>query len=290
MSSRKLILLLLALVIAGGTIVLVRQALAPPTTEEEAKKEEPAGPNVLVAARDLAPGSLLRDSDLKWQVWTAEPKAAMVIKDKPETGDRMDYAGALTRSGMRAGEPVLAGRVFKTNEQGFLSAALAPGMRAISVKITPVTGVAGLIFPGDRVDVIVAHNVVVPGAEGQNQRRVSETIVANARVLALDQKTDEKATDPKLADVATIEVTPRDAEKVALAADWNGTMSLVLRSLGGEEAAGGTATGGSASPKRGGPTWDSDVSGALERPGGMAVRHRVQIIRGKDTSEINFEQ
>lgn len=310
MSSRKLVLLLFALLIAGGAIILARQALAPPEAEQVAEAK-PTGPEVLVAARDLSAGSLLKDADMKWQVWPSAPKETMLVKD---LADKTEYIGALSRSALRAGEPIIINRVFKANEQGFLSAALMPGMRAISVKLTPVSGIAGLIFPGDRVDVLIAHNVQVPVGNGQmRERRVSETVIINARVLALDQKTDEKSTDPKIADVATLEVTPKDAEKIALIADWGGNLSLVLRSLseGLEAEASATPSLPPVQPQASLPdgidlalpdiapidkprssyTWDSDVSPAIPQPEvAAAPPHKVKVMRGKETTEVNFDQ
>jgi pilus assembly protein CpaB len=297
MSPRKVILLLVALLLAGGIIMLARQALAPQESGDPtaAATSTPSGPEVMVAARDLPAGTLLKDGDMKWQVWPSEPKDTMIVKGK---ADKMDYIGALSRGALRAGEAIIANKVFKANEQGFLSAALAPGMRAISVKVTPVSGIAGLIFPGDHVDVLVAHNVPVPGQNGQgHDRRVSETVVTNARVLALDQKTDEKVTDPKIADVATIEVSPKDAEKISLITDWGGNLSLALRSLNDDVSVSSEPApmmvDGIPMPvkHKSSYTWDSDVSGVIPHPDvGLTVPHKVQIIRGKDSTEVNFEQ
>lgn len=310
MSSRKLLMLILALVIAVGAIVLARQALKPKVDENGQVVEEAKGPQVLVAARDLAPGTLLKEADMKWQAWSEEPRENMIRKDRG--GNKDDLNGSLLRHAVKMGEPLYDNRIFRTSEQGFLSAALSPGMRAISIKVTPVSGLAGLVFPGDHVDVIVAHNVPVPGPDGQQRdRRVSETVVSNARVLGLDQKTDEKVSEPKVADVATIEVTPKDAEKIALIADWNSTISLVLRSLSdsGENLAPTAApvvvmpdvTAGialdkaqatvSETVKRHTYTWDSDVSKVLPRPDSATnVSRRVLVIRGKDSAEVSFQQ
>lgn len=310
MSSRKLLMLILALAIAVGAIVLARQALKPKVDENGQVVEEVKGPQVLVAARDLAPGTLLKEADMKWQAWSEEPRENMIRKDRG--GNKDDLNGSLLRHAVKMGEPLYDNRIFRTSEQGFLSAALSPGMRAISIKVTPVSGLAGLVFPGDHVDVIVAHNVPVPGPDGQQRdRRVSETVVSNARVLGLDQKTDEKVSEPKVADVATIEVTPKDAEKIALIADWNSTISLVLRSLSdsGESPASMTVpvvvmpdvTAGIAIDQAQAPatetvkrhtyTWDSDVSKVLPRPDSATnVSRRVLVIRGKDSAEVSFQQ
>lgn len=292
MSPRKVILLLVALLLAGGVIMLARQALTPPAPGVAEVAVTPAGPEVLVASRDLPAGTLLKDGDMKWQVWTGAPKDAMIVKGK---ADKAEYIGALSRSMLRLGEPIFANRIFKTNEQGFLSAALTPGMRAISVKVTPVSGVAGLVFPGDHVDVLVAHNIAVPGQNGQtHERRVSETVVVNARVLALDQKTDEKVADPKVADVATLEVTPKDAEKIALITDWGGNLHLILRSLNDAVSAASVADDGislSGPSRKPTSTWDSEVSQAIPSPEtGLTTSHKVTVIRGKDSTEISFQQ
>src|SRR5471030_901632 len=102
----------------------------------------------------------------------------------------------------------------------------------MSVTLTPSAEVAGFIFPGDRVDVILTHSFSRKDVSALTERHVSETVLTNARVLALDQKSDDQTTDPKVAQLATLEVTPRQAEKLVLAADLiggqggRGTISL----------------------------------------------------------------
>lgn len=302
MIPRKLILLLLALIIAVGTVMFARSAMKPSGKNGPSSVSAEAPVEILVVARDLPAGTLLKEADMRWQSWPAEAKSdAMILKGKQEI---KDFAGAVVRSGLRAGEPVLGGRILKRGEQGFLSAVLEANMRAISVKITPVTGVAGLIFPGDRVDVILTHRIEQAGEDRSQERRVSETVVTDVRVLALDQKTDDQAKEPKLADVATLEVNPRDAEKIALMADW-GTLSLVLRSLASDQTgssgvdaaaravmpdgAGGIALDAAALQEPPRLTWDSDVSQVMPRPPGResAVR-KIQIMRGKETAETTF--
>jgi pilus assembly protein CpaB len=145
MSSRKLLMLILALAIAVGAIVLARQALKPKVDENGQVVEEHKGPQVLVAARDLAPGTFLKETDMKWQTWSEEPRENMIRKD--HGGNKDDLNGSLLRHAVKMGEPLYDNRIFKTSEQGFLSAALSPGLRAISIKVTPVSGLAGLVFP-----------------------------------------------------------------------------------------------------------------------------------------------
>jgi len=213
----------------------------------------------------------------------------MVVKGKAVL---IDYTGAVVRDGFRAGDPIMTARVAHAKDQGFLAAVLTPGMRAMSVSLSPTSQVAGFIFPGDRVDVILTHSFSRKDVSSLNERRVSETILKNVRVLALDQRSDNQLTDPKVAQLATLEVTAKDAERLALAVDMtSGQMSsnkasitLVLRSLAVDDTA---KTEDSASL----PTWDSDVSRSYPSMNGEdSLIHRVQIMRGKESSENTFER
>src|SRR4029453_2276891 len=103
------------------------------------------------------------------------------------------------------------------NDRGFLAAALSPGMRAITVPVSATTGVAGFVFPGDRVDMVLTQEVE-GGGDGP-ALKVSETIVRNLRVLATDQRIDSKDEEGKTVvktfATVTLEVTPRIGEKIS---------------------------------------------------------------------------
>jgi pilus assembly protein CpaB len=124
------------------------------------------------------------------------------------------------------------GALVGPNDRGFLAAALGPGMRAITVPVNSSTGVAGFVFPGDRVDIVLTQEVA-GGGDGP-PLKVSETVVRNVRVLATDQRTDSKGEDGKTLvktfSNVTLEATPRIAEKVAVAQSI-GQLSLSLRSI-----------------------------------------------------------
>jgi pilus assembly protein CpaB len=140
--------------------------------------------------------------------------------------------GTVVRNAVTAGQPLTQGSLVKPGDRGFLAAALGPGMRAVTVPVSALTGVAGFVFPGDRVDLVLTQNV---NASSGPPLKVSETIVRNLRVLATDQRAtptlDEKGntvvTEYKL---VTIEATPRIAEKITVAQSI-GTISLSLRAL-----------------------------------------------------------
>ena len=300
MPARKLVLLLVALLIGGGTVFLARSMMtgAPSggtaTTAATVKTTE-----VLVASRDLPVGTLIKDADLKWKVWPEESATTGFAVKGQE--DLSAYAGAVVRQSLRADEPIMAGRVVRKGDQGFLSAVLHPGMRAISVAITPVGGVAGFVFPGDRVDVIVTHQISRKTDVEQAGHKVSETMLVDVRVLALDQKTNDQAGEPKIAQTATLEVTPKQAETLALVSQL-GTLSLALRSLANPDEPPGigvsesafdasqVAVGAKDATSGGALTWDSDVSQVLEKPGSRTgAIQRIQIMRGKDSTESIFD-
>lgn len=230
MDRKKLVLLLAALIIAVGTALAARSMFAGASTPQaEAAAKEPQGPKVLVAQRSLPAGTIITAEALGFQKWPKElVKDAYFIEGE---ADMTQLLGTVVRLPVTAGEPVTQGTLVKPGDRGFLAAALGPGMRAITVPVSANTGVAGFVFPGDRVDLMLTQSV--KGEEGG--LKATETILRNLRVLATDQRT-EKSTSPNGKTVVrafrsvTLEVTPRIAEKVAVAQTL-GTLSLALRSI-----------------------------------------------------------
>jgi pilus assembly protein CpaB len=289
MASRKIILLLIAAVIGLGTVFAVQNML---TTEVPTKQAEPVIPanEIAVASRDLPTGTILKESDVKWTPWAADADtSSMLVKGKTELST---LAGAVVRDGFRSGEPIMPSRIAHPHDQGFLAAVLTPGMRAMSITLSPSSEVAGFIFPGDRVDVILAHTFSRKNVTDLSDRRISETILQNIRVLALDQRSDNQTTDPKVAQIATVEVGKKDAEKLALAMDIAGqggkatALTLVLRSLAADD-----PTLANGKPDDDKPTWDSDVSHSYPDINGEdGLAQHVQVMRGKATTETTFER
>ena len=152
-------------------------------------------------------------------------------------GDISKLLGTVVRNPITAGQPVTRGALVGPSDRGFLAAALGPGMRAVTVPVSPTSGVAGFIFAGDRVDVVLTQEVR-GGGDGP-PLKVCETIVRNMRVLATDQRIDAKdeegKTVPKLMQTVTLEATPRIAEKIAVAQSV-GQLSMSLRSIAENQA------------------------------------------------------
>jgi pilus assembly protein CpaB len=273
MNVRLLALALSAVIFAGGAALLARNWIdaqrAALTASLPAAKPERAARQVLVAARDLPTGQFLQRAHLRWQAWPDEPVAEAYIQKSANESAADDLVGAVVRSRIAAGEPITLGRVVKPGERGFLAAVLAPGMRAISVQVDATTGTAGFIFPDDRIDLILSHGIKSGRGESGQIRRASETVMRDLRVLAIDQNIDDRDGKPALGKTATLEVTPRQAELITVAAQI-GKLTLALRSLAAED--------GAPAPRPGTLVWDSDVSRALT--GGDDATHRVNLLRG----------
>ena len=235
MDSRKVILLVGALFVAAITAFFARSLIAGSATPQAtAVSMQPVaidGPEVLVATRALPVGTILDASALKFQPWPKElVDNAYYLKDKT---DLKALQGTVVRNIITAGQPVTQGALVKPGDRGFLAAALGPGMRAVTVPVSAQASVAGFVFPGDRIDLVLTQ-AVAGGGDG-DPLKVSETILRNVRVLATDQRTDNKVGEDGKTVVSTfsnvtVEATPRMAEQIAVA-QTVGTISLSLRSI-----------------------------------------------------------
>ena len=146
--------------------------------------------------------------------------------------------GSVVRYAITAGAPVTQGALVKPGDRGFLAAALGPGMRAVTISVSAQSGVAGFVFPGDRVDLMLTQEV--PGGGDGPPLKAAETIIRNIRVLAADQRTDKTVDEEGKTVVAntsnvTLEATPKIAEKIAVA-QTIGQLSLALRSIADDKA------------------------------------------------------
>ncbi|HET6521570.1 MAG TPA: Flp pilus assembly protein CpaB [Geminicoccaceae bacterium] len=284
MGPRRLLVLLVALAAAGGTALFARSwvegqrvtnAAQPPTvaaTEERFQE-------VLVAGEDLPVGAFIKPGAVRWQRWpTGELPGTYFVRDRSGVDA---VVGAVVRRGIAKGEPLTEGGVVKPGDRGFLAAVLEPGMRAVSVPIDDTSGNAGLIFPGDRVDLILTQVLADDG--GGPKRLASETALESLRILAMGRRTtdDSSVSTDGRSRTATLEVTPGQAEAVALLTDL-GKLSLSLRSLAQPE---GAAAAALERPEAERMTWDWDASRARRAEG--SVRQRVVVVRGQDKSEVD---
>src|SRR6478752_6655569 len=232
MDVKKLALLVGALVVAVITAVMAKNMFAGAGSQQAAAAQVPLGPKVLVAKKALPVGTIIDADSFTFQPWPKElMQSAYYVEAQPD-GDPKKLLGTVVRYQVTAGQPVTRGSLVGPQDRGFLAAALGPGMRAITVPVNVTAGVAGFVFPGDHVDMVLTQQVQ-GGGDGP-ALKVSETIIRNLRVLATDQRITDKDDDGKtqvrvFANV-TLEVTPRIAEKIAVAQSM-GSLSLSLRSI-----------------------------------------------------------
>lgn len=229
---RAIVMILIALVVAMGTAVGARNWLIgqkqTPTTQVAAPVPTKLI-KILAAAEDLPAGTILQERHLAWVNW---PEEALVENYLTETNSQMnEFVGAVVRHQTLAHAPLVRNRLVKPGDRGFLSAVLNPGHHAVSVPVDATSGIAGFVFPGDQVDVILTFKLEDPGPV---ERHASQVILTDVRVIAIDQATDNPDGKVKVAKTATLEVTPKGAEKIALALKVGG-LSLALRSLGRPE-------------------------------------------------------
>ena len=295
MSVRSILLIVSAVLLVIGTVFLARSWLdSQRVTVAAPAEKKPVKTQVLIATKTLPVGVFLKEGDLKWQAWPDDSlPEAYLVKGKKKLEDLF---GTVVRRSFSAGQPVTMDRIIKPGERGFLAAVLQAGYRAISIPIGAASGIAGLIFPGDRVDIILTHAVSEEGSDKKgSEPRASETVLKNVRVLALDQKINDQNGEPRLAKTATLEVLPKQAEILAVSREL-GSLSLSLRSLAKDADEMKRIVQGEAPIEEPNPTagqtytWDSEASLLVPdrtSSGDVAV---ITVVRGKETEQLKYRR
>lgn len=305
MSARLVILLLVAAVAAGGAGLAANSWLATQREAMEAAKRtqpviETNEVRILVAKQALPAGTLIKKNNLRWQAWPSSGLSDAYMKEGDFTPE--DLIGTVVRVGVSVGEPISEARVVQPGERSFLAAVLRPGFRAMTVSVNATSGIAGFVFPGDRVDVVMSHKLERKGEDGR-ALRASETVLTDIRVLAIDQSTNDQVEEANPVKSVTIEVTPKQVEIVSLVSDL-GRLSLSLRSLQADEGkvAKSDDNGDDINPvlarlingekpERGrGHTLDSEVSRLLVSPKSKRNVRRVQVVRGGEAAVLEFQR
>ncbi len=230
MKAARIVVLAVA-VGAGGLAALLagrpEKAEAPPP-EPIAKLDTT---DVLVASTDIGIGQVVSAAHMQWQTWPTAAASPYFIRKSEKLNAVSELSGSIARAPLVTGEPIRESKLIKTDGSGFMAAILPSGMRAVSTEISPETGAGGFILPNDRVDVILSRRDREAEKAAGVDTYVSETILSNIRVLAIDQAVEEKnGQKVVVGKTATLELSPRQAETLALARQL-GTLSLALRSL-----------------------------------------------------------
>jgi pilus assembly protein CpaB len=288
-------LFLISLAIAAIVIFRALPDLTGTAAQEAAKDE------ILVATVPLAAGTLLRAQDVTWQVVARPTEPGEIVRPsegarqtKPEIDEetRAVVYGAAMRPAhdTAAGEPIRRGSIVRPGDRDFLQVVLTPGARAISIPVSTGGASTGLLFPGDRVDVILTQNFKGESAV-ITRRSVSETVVENLRVVAIDA-VDAKSGGGSFGRTVTLEVTPEQAEKVNVATEL-GKLSLTLRSVSGPDGLVAASTAGPGRATGVKPTWAGDVSpalgGAMPEKAIIVQQPPVEVVRGSKREAVKTE-
>ena len=296
MRAKTILTVLFLISLAVAVIVILRAMPGQVDANANAPKQE-----ILVATVPLAAGTLLRAQDVRWQP-VARPvesgeivrpsDAARQIRPGLDEETRAEVYGAAVRPARdtAAGEPIRRGSIVKPGDRDFLQVVLTPGARAIAIPVATSGASTGLLFPGDRVDVILTQNFKGEGA-AITRRSVSETVVENLRVLAIDML-DAKAPSGSFGRTVTLEVTPQQAEKINVATEL-GKLSLTLRSVSGPDGVLATSTAGPGPSTGVKPTWAGDVSpalgGAMPEKAITVQQPPVEVVRGSKREAVKTE-
>ncbi|MEM1161192.1 MAG: Flp pilus assembly protein CpaB, partial [Pseudomonadota bacterium] len=223
----RLMILVFALGAAGGAAWLTMSMNKQSQAQQAAAPQEVITKDVLVASAAIAGGEVLSPDKIRWQPMPENAVNDQFILRAAQPEAIADLSGSFVNRAFAQGEPIRAERLMATNIN-LLSNKITPGKRAAAVKISAENTAGGFILPGDRVDVI--HTVTKPGASGQPAVNVSEIIISNVRVLAIDQTAVQTPEGSVVGQTATLELTPEDAERI-MAAEASGLLSLALRSV-----------------------------------------------------------
>lgn len=296
MGPARVVILIVALVAALGAALIVRnmtksaQSRAQPAVAAAPVIVEKPTARVLVAKHDLGVGARLGEADMTWQPWpleglnptyiTESPSAAVqAAKSAGQTAAKLAQAasdavsgpagpmaamvGAVVREPIYAGEPIVQRKLVRAGAAGVLAITLEPGMRAMAVPLTAESAAGGFILPGDHVDVVQSRQV-----EGAAVKTfVTNAVMRNVRVLAIDQNTSADKNTAVIGATATLEVTPNQAEGL-LNAKAQGELTLILRSYADS----------------GGPAQLTDIARAAA--GAFAPSPSVRVFRNGQASEV----
>ncbi len=233
MSSALRLSIILVLLLATTALGLIAYNMNLPKQApvEVATEKAPAVPPTVgyfVAARPLSKGTLAREEDFAVRSVAPERLPAGAILETPDS--KVGLPGSLVRKFVEAGSPITLQDVLRPRDRGFLASVLAPDSRAISIKVDEESGVSGLIRPGDYVDVLLTQ--VFEKADPA-RRALSETILGNVRVIAIDQEIVQggrtiSSVAGKQPQTVSLELAPDQVKKITVAKQI-GTLSLAVR-------------------------------------------------------------
>ncbi|WP_420474707.1 Flp pilus assembly protein CpaB [Noviherbaspirillum sp. ST9] len=211
-STRALVMIAISIVLALAAVVLAARWIS--------MRANMATTKVAVAAADISVGARVGPEMVKLVDWPSgsTPKGSFT--------DAKALENRVTRTNLQSGEPILESRLAPPGSKGGLSAVVAEGKRAMTVRVNDVVGVAGFALPGNYVDILVSTQD--ESKNGGNNSNISKLVLERILVLAIAQEANQNDTKPKVVNAVTLEVSPEQAERLDLARSV-GQLSLVLR-------------------------------------------------------------
>jgi pilus assembly protein CpaB len=290
MNPSRIVIIVVAGVAALLLALLVRGMIAKPAAPPAAAVA-PAQTmtRVLTAKVNLAVGDRLSPDNMTWQPWPSDTLNAAYVTDgaAAPAGDSgakaaMDKAGKtindiansggpklqamvgdIVRDPIYAGEPITAAKIVHSGDSSYMAVRLSPGMRAIAVPVSTQTGAGGFIEPGDRIDILVSHTDTAKTSDSSANLMITQTVLSNVKVLAVDQTTDQPkgSNSAPGAQTLTLEV-PQSDVALLIEAKNIGTLSMALRSY-------------------------ADIAGGPNSMGGPS--HAVRIFKGGAPAEVTAQ-
>jgi pilus assembly protein CpaB len=247
MNTARIVVLVIALGAGGVAAYLASGYQNAPLPAVLPVAEKLPTVEVLVAKNDIQLGQAVKPDDLQWQSWPASTASNAFIRRDNRPEAQTQIAGSIARVPLMQGEPIREQKLVRAEGSGFMAAILPAGMRAVSTEISAETAAGGFILPNDRVDIVLTRRLKNPdgansnGPTGGNDLILSEVILTNIRVLAIDQAPKEKdGQNAVVGKTVTLELKPDQIATLA-ASRQGGTLQLALRSLVDANAVDGTA-------------------------------------------------
>jgi pilus assembly protein CpaB len=275
MSSTLRLSIMGLMLLAATALGLITYSMNQPKPMQVQSAPPPLLSNYFVAAHPLPAGTLAREEDFTTRAVSSGDLPAGAIIDTPDA--RAGLRGSLVRNFIDTGSLVTPADLLRPRDRGFLASVLEPGTRAVSIAVDAVTGVSGLIWPGDHVDIVLTHEIEKANLA---HRALSETVVSDVRVIGIDQEIVQGApasntSAGKVARTVTLQVLPEQVEKITVA-EHLGKLALSIRSAADQPEA-GTAVH---------TTFGGDVSPALAGEGSGAT---VKVVEGDKIKELSFK-
>ncbi|GEO87213.1 MULTISPECIES: Flp pilus assembly protein CpaB [Alphaproteobacteria] len=259
MKPARIIILAVAIVAAGmaGLLAMRLSGPQPVVVQGEAEVRKEPTVNVLVSSANLPVGSRLNDKSMRWMAWPEGSVIEGFITENSWPQAIAELTGVVVRLPMFEGEPVRREKIADSSTR-IMSSLLPSGKRAVATEISVATGAGGFILPNDRVDVIMVRR-------GSGDTYLTETVLSNVRVLAIDQQIQEKSDGEKsvVGTTATLELTPDQAKVITVAQQMAERLSLALRSVADAQEEDTSAADHLLSGGNGSPTIQVIKSGAV---------------------------